>query len=155
MSQHWKSPSVSRVREEMMSPFLTPSQRNISPKSWNSPHQSWQSRNRPASQSHWSPQYYNSSSSPNGQWGSRQQWSPNQWDPASNYHRSWSYSPGTPKYSPFYKNNPECGLVYPEKRAQVHFRRNHKDISHYYSPSMVEDPWAELEAAATGKTVST
>ncbi|XP_056403478.1 gastrula-specific protein 17-like [Hyla sarda] len=147
MSQCWKSPLVNGNRDGGMTPFRTPPQRHDSPKHWSSPHQNRQSRNWSSSPSNWSPQHYNSS--PDGYWGHQRQWSPNQWDPASNYHRSWGFTPKTPQYSPSYKQSPEHGSVYPERKKQVHFRRNLKDIGIYYSPSMVEDPWAELEAKAT------
>ncbi|XP_069610998.1 gastrula-specific protein 17-like [Ranitomeya imitator] len=156
MSQQNRSPSFPGNQERVMSPYLTPTQRNWSPKTWSSPQQSWQSRNRSLSQTKWSPQRYNSYSSPNGYWGSPQQWSPKQrgspkhWEPTMNYHRSWGSTPKPPTFSPVFKQSPQYGSVFPEEKTQVHFRRNHKDISQYYRPSMVEDPWAELEAKATG-----
>ncbi|XP_073537673.1 gastrula-specific protein 17-like [Phyllobates terribilis] len=151
MSQQRRPPSFTGNQERVMSPYLAPTQRNrSSPKSWSSPQPSWQSRNWSPSQSNWSPQRYNSHCSPNGYWGSPQQWSPKQWEPEMNYQRSWGSTPKTPTFSPAYKQSPKHGSVFPEEKTQVDFRRNHKDISHYYRPSMVEDPWAELEAKATG-----
>ncbi|XP_073428376.1 gastrula-specific protein 17-like [Dendrobates tinctorius] len=180
MSQQKRPPSFTGNQERVVSPYLTPTQRNWSPKTWSLPQESWQSRNRSPSQTNWSPQRYNSYSSPNGYWGSQPQWSPKQrgspkqWEPTMNYHRSWGSTPKTPTFSPVYKQSPKLGSVFPEVKTQVrelniwqllgttlslyyygsickvHFRRNHKDISQYYRPSMVEDPWAELEAKATG-----
>ncbi|XP_075701699.1 gastrula-specific protein 17-like [Rhinoderma darwinii] len=158
MPQHWKSPQVTGIREGGTPPYLTPSQRNISPKTWSSPHQNWNNRNRSATQCNWSPQHYNSYSHPNGYWGSQQQWSPNRWDPAYNYHRSWGSTPRTLQFSPFHTQSPVHGSAYTERKTQAHFknkRGNHKDISNYYSPSMVEDPWAELEAKAKSSAKST
>ncbi|XP_069808849.1 gastrula-specific protein 17-like [Dendropsophus ebraccatus] len=155
MSQHWQSPSVNGNRDRGMSPFCPPSQRQMSPKRWSSPYQNRHNRNWSVSQSNWSPHHYNPGSSPDRYWGHQQQWSPNQWDPACNYHRSWGYTPKTPKYSPSYKQSPQHGSVYPERKTvhsqgktQVTPRKNPKDISNYYSPSMMEDPWAELVAKA-------
>ncbi|XP_075071441.1 uncharacterized protein LOC142160459 [Mixophyes fleayi] len=155
--QAWCPPSPRNISQQAWCP---PSPRNISQQAWCPPAQHWHARNGAAPQSNRSP-HYNSCPSSNGHWSSPQQWSPNGWEQVSKYRRSWGTNPRTPLFSPHYKHSPEHVPVYngrKDGKGQVNFkhkRGNPKDISNYYSPSMIEDPWADLQAKAPEITVPT
>ncbi|XP_073463911.1 gastrula-specific protein 17-like [Aquarana catesbeiana] len=155
MSQQFKSPTLT-MGPKVMSPFLASSPRHVLPTAWYPPSQPWCIKNGTPPQGSGNP-YYNQWHSCNGYWGSPRQWSPNRWEPSRTYHHTWRSSPRAHHNSHF-KHSPEHSSVYSERkdnRTQVPFKQKRgytKDISQYYSPSMVEDPWAELQAKNTKST---
>ncbi|OCT62089.1 hypothetical protein XELAEV_18043173mg [Xenopus laevis] len=127
--------------------YASPTSRHPSPKVWNSTPPSLE---RGPSERQISPtpdQYTN----PNRRRQPWKDWSPGRWQLLQNQRQSWGLSPTAPTR---HKRTPEPKPFFRQPRGgatQVygnHQPGSYRDISHYYSPSMVEDPWAALQAEA-------
>ncbi|OCT59915.1 hypothetical protein XELAEV_18045934mg [Xenopus laevis] len=127
----------------------SPTSRHRSPKVWNS---TQTSLDRGPSQRRRSPTP-DQNMNPNRCRQPWKDWSPGRWQLFQNQRRSWGWSPTSPTFAPRYNSSTEPKPFFREPRGgikQVH--GNHqtaRDISHYYSPSMIKDPWAELKAEGT------
>ncbi|KAG8446757.1 hypothetical protein GDO86_014282 [Hymenochirus boettgeri] len=91
--------------------------------------------------------------SPKGQWKTM-----NKWSPMQNHNWSWASSTRSPFIANPNKFNldtkPWFGKKSPHSTQVCSKQKtgSSRDIRHYYSPSMLKDPWVELQAEATRGT---